>query len=46
MVAEPPGLRRDHPGMLELNRTKGSALLSCGLMLSPPALDPTPEPTE
>jgi hypothetical protein len=32
--------------MLDLNRTKGSALLSCGLMLSPPTLDPSPEPTE
>jgi hypothetical protein len=29
--------------MLDLNRTKGRALLSCGLMLSPPTLDPTTE---
>jgi hypothetical protein len=32
--------------MLDLNRTKGSALLSCSLMLSPPTLDPTTEPDE
>jgi hypothetical protein len=47
-MAEPLTVPRDHLGMHDLNRTNRSVLLGFGLVLTPPAFDPTsaPEPTE